>query len=476
MILVAVTALKSFAALPPDGLVPVGGFVEVKEDGQSGAADLAVAGTLEKRGSGELVLTNLLSRPGTISVQEGRLTLVESGLPETLPAALQSGLALWVDANTNVVATGAAVDRWLDVREADTTAPYAYMRAEHDFTFYPESGRARKPSLMTGGIDVNGLEMVDFGTFGETNTTAAWLPWRKADGTRGVLTTIKAIFAVASFPDSNGFIFGDWDYTDAGGPTGVSGTWDFWLGDEIIFKKHYRFLNPGKEDYKAYKSDIYFNGVQKAPDQIPGPLGQVIEITSPVGLTAANFFNGRNMTAVFPLFGGGRLGEVLIYTNAVNEAQRLAVESYLMRKWKSGGQVGGQRVAAGATLVTDASAGTDLKVAGVRGSGLWSKTGAGTVSLTEGAALNYGSIRLEEGVLDDTGLVRRPNHLFDVPEQGLIVNAGGTSWNVTSTATTNALIKSGSGELTVAGFPQSIKSVVVEQGTLRLTQALVDPE
>ena len=476
MTLVAVTALKSFAALPPDGLVPVGGFVEVTEDAQSGATDLAVAGTLEKRGSGGLILTNLLSLPGTISVQEGTVTLVESGLSETLPSELQSGLALWVDANTNVVATGATVDKWLDVREADTTAPYAYMRAEHDFTYYPESERARKPSLMTGGIDVNGLNMVNFGTFGETNTTAAWLPWRNADGTRGVLTTIKAIFAVAAFPDSNGFIFGDWDYTDAGGPLNTVGTSDFWLGEQILFKRHYRFLNPGSENYKAYKGNIYFNGVQKDPDQIPEPLGQVIEISSPIALTAANFFNGKNMTSVFPLFGGGRLGEVLVYTNDLNEAQRLAVESYLMRKWKSGGQVGAQKVASGATLVTDAATGSDLKVSAVSGGGVWSKTGAGKVSLTDGTALNFGSVRLEEGMLDDNGLVRRYSHLFDVPEDGLVVNAGNTSWSVSSTATTNALIKSGSGNLTIADLPETIESVFVEQGTLRLTQALLDPE
>lgn len=467
-------AVQVHAALPADGLVPPYGYAEVTVTGQTNVTGLAVSGTLEKRGPGELVLTNLLSLPGTVLVQGGTVTLAEAGLPSALPTALQRGLALWVDANTNVMTDGVTVERWLDVREADTNAPYAYMRAEHDYAYYPEGPRARKPTCMTGGIDVNGLSLIDFGSFGATNTTAAWLPWRNADGTRGVLTSIKAVFAVAAFPNSNGIMLGDWDYTNAGGPTNTVGTEHFWVGDEIVFKTHYRFLHTTVA--AAYQGDVYFNGVHSPPNLIPEPLGQLIEVTSMSSLTAANFFNGRNRQDYFPLYGGGRLGEVLVYTNVLTEAERLAVEGYLLRKWKRGGQVGVQQVAAGATLVTDTSAGTDLKVTAVSGGGLWKKTGAGTVSLTDDTEFSYGAIRLEDGVLADNGVASRTGHLFEVPEQGLVVNAGAAAWNVLSTVATNALVKSGAGALTVTGFPETVESVAVEDGTLRLTQALLDPE
>ena len=178
---ICAAAVQTYAALPLDGVVPPYVYSEVTVTGQTTVTGLAVSGTLEKRGSGELTLTDLLSLPGTVLVREGSVTLAESGFSAALPTALQRGLAFWVDANTNLVLSGSrTVEKWLDVRETSTSEPYAYMRAEHDFTHYSEGPRSRKPTRVQGVSDVNGLPMVDFGTFGATDTTAAWLPWRLA--------------------------------------------------------------------------------------------------------------------------------------------------------------------------------------------------------------------------------------------------------------------------------------------------------
>ncbi len=203
--MVMLVVARAFAALPADGAVAAGSYAEVIVTGQSNVTGLAVSGTLEKRGAGALALTNLYSLPGTVWAREGTVTLAEAGLPSALPESLQRGLAFWVDANTNLVLSGVAtVEKWLDVREASTNAPYAYMRAEHDFTYYSNGWlRARNPTRVQGVSDVKGLPLVDFGTFGAINGNAAWLPWRKTDGSRGVITNIFAVFAVAAFPDSN---------------------------------------------------------------------------------------------------------------------------------------------------------------------------------------------------------------------------------------------------------------------------------
>ncbi|HNX35704.1 MAG TPA: hypothetical protein PKM57_13820 [Kiritimatiellia bacterium] len=471
-------AFQAHAALPTSGLVSAGCYAEVIVSGQTNVTGLAVSGTLEKRGAGSLTLTNLYSLPGAVWAREGTVTLAEEGLPDSLPVALQRGLAFWVDANTNVVLSGSAtVEKWLDVREVSTNAPYSYMRAEHDYTFYSEGPRSRKPSRVQGNASVNSLRMVDFGTFGATNSNAAWLPWRKADGTRGVLTTIRAVFAVAAFPDSNGFLISDWDYTDAGGETNTVGTGHFWLGTEINARKYFRLFQSTTE---AYKGTTYMNGVHvESGTRAPDVLGHVFETLTAAPLTAANFFNGRNIDGylgTFPHIGGGGLGEVLIYTNALTEAERLSIEGYLQRKWKSGGQVGLHRVEAGATLITAAGAGTTNRIGGISGEGRWRKTGAGGVSLANELSLMYGDICLEEGALIDGGAVRRPNRLFVVPDSGLVVRAETNRWEILSTGVTNALVKSGAGELTVTGFPSSVGSVIVNGGTLRLTQALRDPE
>jgi hypothetical protein len=349
-VMLLAAAFRTVGALPSDGLVPPYGYAEVTVTGQTNVTGIAVSGTLEKRGAGTLALTNQYSLPGAIWVREGTVTVTEAGLPTALPTALQRGLAFWVDANTNLVLSGAAtVDKWLDAREASTNAPYAYMRAEHDFNYYSNGwSRARKPVRVVGNASVNSLPMVDFGTFGATNTTAAWLPWRKADGTRGVLTTIRAVFAVAAFPDSNGFLIEDWDYTDAGGTTNIVGSENFWLGAEVSSKKYFRLFHTAAA--QAYKGTTYMNGVQvDSGDRVPDALGHVFETMTASPLTAGNFFNGRNIdgySGTFPHIGGGRIGECLVYTNVLTEAERLAIESYLQRKWKSGGQVGTHRVEA----------------------------------------------------------------------------------------------------------------------------------
>jgi hypothetical protein len=477
---VLTVAFQSQASLPTNGLVSAGSYVEVSVAGQTNATGLAVSGTLEKRGAGELVLTNLFSLPGNVIVREGTVTLTEAGLPASLPAALQRGLTFWVDANTNLVLGGSAtVEKWLDAREASTNAPYAYMRAEHDFNYYSNGwARARKPVRVQGNASVNNLPMVDFGTFGATNTTAAWLPWRNADGSHGAITNIRAVFAVAAFPDSNGFMLEDWDYAAAGGETNTVGSGHFWLGTEVSSKKYFRLFHAAQSE--AYKGATYINGVQvDSGDRVPDALGHVFETMTASALTAGNFFNGRNMDgygSTFPHIGGGRIGECLVYTNVLTEAERLGIESYLQRKWKSGSQVGTYRVEAGATLVTAVGSGATNRIGGVSGEGCWRKTGSGAVSLTSEFGLMFGQIQLSDGALVDNGFVRRPNRFFAIPDSGLVVRAETDRWEVVSIAATNAVVKSGAGELTVTGFPSSVTQVAVNGGTLRLTQALCDSE
>ncbi len=475
VVMVLAAAVRTFAALPSDGLVPAYGYSEVTVTGQTNVTGLAVSGTLEKRGPGTLVLTNLLSLPGTVLVQGGTVTLAEAGLPTSLPTALQRGLAFWVDANTNLVLSGAAtVEKWLDVREASTNEPYAYMRAEHDFNVYSNGwARARKPTRALGASDVKGLPLVDFGTFGATDSNAAWLPWRTPVGSRGVLTNIRAVFAVAAFPDSNGFLLSDWDYTDAGGQTNTVGTTHFWLGSEVFSKKYFCFLATYAD---AYKGAAYINGSRlDGRSRVPDALGQTMEVLSDVPLTAANFFNGKNQdgySGTFPHIGGGRVGEFLVYTNALTETERLSIETYLMRKWKRDTRVGSLRMEPDATVVTVVGSGATNRIGKVTGEGLWRKTGTGAVSLSADFDLMQGAIQLEDGTLADDGYVRRPNRLFNVPDQGLVVRAETGRWEIVSSAVTNAVVKSGAGELTVTGFPASVTQVAVNGGTLRLTQAL----
>ena len=81
----------------------------------------------------------------------------EVTLASDLPEALRGGLAFWVDANRNVATdAGGAVTNWYDVREAAGGA--SYIRAR-------QVGGELAPTLVTGGDDVAGNRLVDFGPF-----------------------------------------------------------------------------------------------------------------------------------------------------------------------------------------------------------------------------------------------------------------------------------------------------------------------
>ena len=153
------------------------------------------AGRIVKDGDASLVVTNALLVHGTEEVKAGTLEL-GNGVSD-LPAALQSGLAFWVDANRNVATDeSGTVTNWYDVREA--VGGTSYPRAR-------QFGSEPAPTLVTGGDDVAENKLVDFGAF----ASGKWLQWQDSAGNQYRMGNIRTVFLAVSCTNGTGFMLGD---------------------------------------------------------------------------------------------------------------------------------------------------------------------------------------------------------------------------------------------------------------------------
>lgn len=335
-----------------------------------------VDGVLRKTGTGTLTLSGeKLYGHGRIEVAEGELAVTGTGAGSDAiaePASILAGAALWLDASRHVAGTdgGAATDAaktWYDVREenwATANAPRSYIYAE---------GR---DNLATGGLlpspgaDEAGRAFIDFGGF----KSGQYMAWCKPTG------------ASASIPVFNSFV--------AYNPHGEHGHLLGTVSATVYFETaRDRFFvtsaNNSANRNHIRNGRVFCNGERVATsDLIDTNDVQVLETESyPAGLTADAFFNYRSYqqsagsASNGDRVGGGRLHEVIVFTNQVAEADRVLVAHYLLRKWvnTSGyGALPAFSVARGATLDIDSAVAAATTVES-EGS---AKIGGAIVSLT----------------------------------------------------------------------------------------------
>lgn len=147
----------------------------------------------------------------------------------------------------------------------------------------------------------------------------------------------------------------------------------------------------------------------------------------------------------------GQVGEVILFDYALDRDQRIAVESYLMAKWKHG------MAASGHPLVLHSESGAPLRLDvelddPQDGSATLVKQGSGRAVL-EGEINFTGSMLLSEGVLD----VNVAGGSESRSISGALVGIGG-------------MVKSGSGTLVLDGKSEAYRgSIDIEDGTLRIS-------
>ena len=360
------------------------------------SAPSAVA--IEKTGASALTLAaNTVQTRDMVPVRvlEGTLNVVpgtDPGLEQ--PACLQRA-ALWLDATQSATlvppdgATGDEVARWYDVRETCTDGQWSanYYCAEAKISFVTNEV---SPGVWEKVIRypvkkialTNGMDYVDFnGRF-----SGSWM--RLLGKGRGDLTSLANIHHVYF----SGCISDAWAY-----PLGAnSGQTLFWhpstyaaLGNLGSQATHPGVL-AGTTRWNGKEVQPYSKAVGAGPYLHEWHAAYVLG-------TFGNFFNDRNIWSAANGYraGGDALGEVVVFTNRLSSAERMAVGEYLLRKWTAAGRAPGElEIFAATNAVVSVVPGVSPMVLGA--GRVQAANGADVVTSTK--VPNVGTLRVDSGM------------------------------------------------------------------------------
>jgi len=291
--------------------------------------------TVRVTGGQTLTLQNPVLTNGALEVVQGRVVLsLTNDLPApVLSAALQSKIAFWVDANTNVVADGdGRVSRWHDVREASVDGPWQYMMATN--------GETTLQPLLKTDEGLRGKRYLDFGKWNTSdpysNTNAMWLFWANTNG------VLKELSVRAAF-----IVFGSHNAAVSGGTmTLIQHT------STAYFAPAFSYLWASTPNTRVDQGVNYLDRALKNGRAlaVPGASYHLVEAL-PVQALAANTFAKDRALPGFS--GGARICEAILLTAEPTDAERLQIEDYLWRKWIGGAElsIGRISLANGAALV-----------------------------------------------------------------------------------------------------------------------------
>ena len=276
--------------------------------GMSVAFDkISGGGTLTKAGGGTLTVESPESFGGTLALAEGGFTadgLRANLTAQAAPTNPVPGAAFWVDAGAAGTFGADAGGRvyWRDVR---WTAGSDYLVATQRWAY--------AATVLSNAVGA--LPVVDLGPT-NTPTVEKGLQWSKD------LTNVRAVFCLIGSQQGGGILLGGNDGTAhfIRGNVASAATPIFW-GDNVAAN-----IKSGTTRLDGLPVDGTATGFSGGY--------QVVALRAVGDVTAGQFAHDRTQTA---RGGGQRLGEVIVYTNALSDAQMAQVEAYLLNKWQRPG-------------------------------------------------------------------------------------------------------------------------------------------
>lgn len=453
---------------------------------QTEAVRLADRAVLEKRGAGTLTLqtgTFTEAQPVSVNVREGtvKVTATDPLVTEyAQPTAVMEKAAFWLESETSLamrVGSETDVAEWRDVRETgDGSAanPFLYPRAVTNLLasrVYPKTATFKtKPAIYFGG-------------YGK----GVWMNWVKPNNTQATIGKLRNVFIVHGAASGWGYVLGQrqgqspffqpagttiWIYHNfENRPMHASRT--YLNGSEIDpFTTAYANNNSYVVEVECLGADqsaqCFFNDRDM---QLRGPDGTNTYNAAGQALNA--ILGTTAMTGGGDRAGGEYIHEMLLFTNQLTTAERMAVANWLNRKWQ--GRTPPATPSVAVTLAPNAVYAVDGESAKVTlaGGGLLRKDGAGHVALRSTFAPRNQSthVRVDEGTL----ALGYP--LPYAAAAGDEITTQMRWWGPEYTpAVTGAdatkLVKKGTGPLVLDAIPAGVKKIVVEGGEL----TLADPE
>ena len=482
----------------------------------------SAANGLAKRGDGTYVLPSdrlLLRDRFTLKTGAGtgEFRFVASAESPAFPQPdAMAGAAFWVDASrvhalattvtTNVVANAdgsettnvvSNAETWYDVRDLEAIAAgnagtYPRAVASRALTF--GDGETRVPSVET----LDGRAVVNFGC----GRTGRYMMWRTPAGGTNRIDGIRHLFAVQCITNSWGYLLGSHGTDSAkvtpGSPNEsslalVKGT-PLWHSSNHEICSGRTFQNGVAVDGYTAKARLGFHLLEFVTQELAVDGSDCFFSDHDYQTSAATGGQGGSGDRV----GGDFLSEVLVFTNRLTEAQRMAIEAHLMAKWRL------QAEAPDVTLVTKDGTTTRVSTDGaacdasVVGNGRLEVAGEATAYLQpmtddrlvvasspvtpRGGTADSGNEAARSTAAQDTAAFAGEVRLADaayvnapVPlalEAGETVTANqdatGLCVRVTADAQADALVKRGRGEVSLARIPAAVRTLSVVEGVLRL--------
>ena len=282
-------------------------------------------GAMTKLGGGELVVDGAGGANTRIYVAEGGVTLSGHGPDGTLESLLD-GAAMHFDASDGSTllknysqADGRTyVTNWLDVRKNGIVANKPNV-------IYSNAGRTvlmNSPFIAAGAAD-SGLDMIDFGSATtDAESVAAFGPTNCLMGFEQ-LTNVREVFYAAKYHARPGF-----------NPV---------LGDNAIATlQPSDTLLGGSANFGARTGAVFANGTKVVANEFWPESGHgltnlwVMSFGSPSNMVFSRIASDQDIVG---RVGGLMVGEILLYTNALSNAERIKINSYLYGKWKTGNAI-----------------------------------------------------------------------------------------------------------------------------------------
>lgn len=272
----------------------------------------SVAGPFTKTGAGTAVL-GWGDAGAEIHVAEGA---VETGEVSAPPPR---GLSAWLDATAAASLTtneAGVVSNWAD-RRGGTFA--AVRQSEHQLPVWTANA-------------LNGLPVLDFGRMAESNVEGD----DRMMAFSSPRTEIRTVFWVIGSKNGGGFLLGDSQsdgpkrHFHRGGNFGLTADAPLWGGtgqDKGV-------VRAGETRVNGMAVDGTKTGLGGTYDLVDWRISGTDDAAgASAGATWLASCYAADKNANYRLNGGQELGELLIYTNRLTDAERDAATAYLARKW-----------------------------------------------------------------------------------------------------------------------------------------------
>ena len=492
----AVSVVACCAVADAVGFREAGG-VHVASGSQTLSGGLVVSpqGEFVTTGAGTLVvpmdgIEN--GAPYTLVVAGGKLSLTGAqGTPSATPPAFVTDKAtFWVDASE--MTDGDTVSTWSDKRTGgEWSAEVRYRNA-------PEE---TPPVVMT----TNGVRGVYFG-----GQSGKWMRFRK-NGASATLGNVHHYFLVHGVFSYWGPVLGYVDQSRGLGMLTTSGSGGGVLACTRNGNQPIMFQQRGDLDWIHYIARFFQDGRLLDPYSSTPRYGfQLLEcdLLSAPGAYQSFFYNYFE-TYKNDIPGGDFLCEAIIFQDRLTEEERLAVERYLMAKWKLPQTVvtgpdkntsitvseprgtGTVRTAPGATAEVTVAAGEESVPLAFDGTGDVVKKGGGTLVLGASVAsaagtarftLEDGDVVLRGGALPPVTLgagerwsaaelntAARPDNHTDLTDVKIAYDLTSGVRVARSVIGGTSTAKTGDAELRVGEVAANVRRLAVEAGTLTFT-------